>query len=144
MKKFLFSLLAAGVVLVVPVAASAQSVVAGKVTHNGTPVNGANVTAVCNTNSKDAYTNQNGDYAVEFAVNECPDGETATVVASKNGMGGTGNGQVDGVTATLNIAIVNVAVPEFGVIAGIVGSIGAAGAFLVIRRRQSTQVGQEI
>lgn len=144
MKKFLVSLFAAGAVLLVPAVASAQSVVAGKVTYNGQPVNGATVTAVCNTHSRDAHTNKQGDYAIQFTVDECPDGHTATVVASKDGMGGTGSGEIDGVSATLNIAIVNIAVPEFGVIAGIVGSIGAVGAFLVIRRRQSAKVGQEI
>lgn len=144
MKKILVSLAVAGGILIAPVAASAQSVVAGKVTYNGQPVNGANVTAVCNSFSKDAHTNQQGDYALEFTVDECPDGQTATVVASKDGMGGSGSGQIDGVSATLNIAIVNIAVPEFGVIAGIVGSIGAVGAFLVIRNRQSAKVGQEI
>lgn len=144
MKKFLVSLLAAGAVMLVPVTASAQSVVAGKVTYNGEPVNGANVTAVCKSFSKDAHTNKQGDYAIEFTVDECPDGETATVVASKDGMGGSGSGEIDGVTSTLNIAIVNIAVPEFGVIAGMVGAVGAVGAFLVIRRRQSAKVGQEI
>lgn len=134
--KVLFASLSALVVVAIPASVAAQSLVAGKVTHNGTPVAGASITAVCNTHSKSGITNVNGDYAVTYGNGECPDGITATVVASKAGMGGTNSGKMGMITQGLNIAIVNVVIPEFGIVTGAAGVAAAGGLFFVMRRRQ--------
>jgi hypothetical protein len=120
-----------------------MTIVAGKVTHNNQAVSGANITVVCNTHSQNTTTNSNGDYGVTYDPADCPDGKVATVVASKNGMGGTNSGTVGATGAiNLNIAIVNVSIPEFGVITGFAGMAAAGGLFIYTRRRQGAKIEQ--
>jgi len=145
MKKLFLLLVGLGLFAVAsPTSALTPSftVVAGKVTNNGQAVNSADVTVVCNTHSQNAVTNAQGDYGVTYDPADCPNGKIATVVASKTGMGGTNSGKVDGVSTNLNIAIVNVSIPEFGVIAGFASVAMAGGLFIFMRRRQAVKVEQ--
>ena len=109
--------------------------VSGVIMNNGAPVKGAHVTVVCNNYARSTKTNNAGQYSVTFGKGQCPVGDTVTVVASKGGKGGVNSGKVTTGTVKLNVAIVNVALPELGLATG-VGSLFAAGAgFLVVRRK---------
>jgi hypothetical protein len=111
--------------------------VSGEVTHNGSPVDGANVTVTCDSVTGNDTTDSDGGYLVTFAKADCPNGSTATSAASKGGLNGNNSGPVNKLSSKLNIAIVDVSVvPEFGLI-GLTGAalIGGAG-FMVMRRRQ--------
>jgi hypothetical protein len=140
MKKFLLAafLLAAGVFVNAPTTSAMsmpQTDITGVVTNNGQPVSGARVTVVCNSFNKQDQTDETGTYLVTFEAKQCPAGEKATVVASKKNMGGTNSGTVDKITNKLNIAIVNVSVPEYGLITGIGATLIGAGVFLTARRQ---------
>lgn len=139
-KKFLLSFAAAlGVALIIPAATFATSPktdITGVVTNNGNPVAGAKVVVVCNSNSRKDTTDATGTYLVQFPASQCPAGTHFTVVATKGKKGGTNTGTVNQTTNKLNVNIVNVSLPEFGLIAGAGASLIGAGAFLAIRRRQ--------
>lgn len=143
MKKVLAFLASIGVVTVLAPAAAfaapAQTIVTGTVTNNGHTVKGAKVTVVCNNHSRTTKTDKNGGYSVSFPKAQCPDGAKATVVATKNKMGGVSSGNVNSVTTKLNVAIVNVALPEFGVITGVGAMTVGAGLFMVMRRKQAVE-----
>jgi hypothetical protein len=141
MKKLLLTILAAvGIAVMIPAAsfaASTQTDVTGTVTNNGQVVSGASVTVVCNNHSKTTTSDSTGAYLVTFSGKNCPDKSQATVVAHKAGKGGVSNGTVNPYgSLDLNVAIINVALPEFGIVTGIGAAVVGAGAFLVIRRRQ--------
>lgn len=120
-------------------AAPAQTIVTGTVTNNGHAVKHAKVTVVCNNHSRTTTSDKNGGYSVSFPKNQCPDGAKATVVATKNKMGGVSSGNVNSVTTKLNVAIVNVALPEFGVVTGVGAMAAGAGLFMVMRRKQAVE-----
>jgi hypothetical protein len=141
MKKLFLTILATlSVALLIPAAtfaASATTDVTGTVTNNGNVVSGAKVTVVCDNNSKKTSTDSSGAYLVTFKAANCPDSSKATVVATKGGKGGVSTGTVSKMgSADLNVAIVNVALPEFGIITGIGAAVIGGGAFFLIRRRQ--------
>jgi hypothetical protein len=141
----LLSVLASiGIVLLIPASSFASSSVTdvtGTVTSNGSPVKGATVTVVCDSNQKTTTTASNGSYRVQYSYKKCTDGSKATVMATKGSKGGTNSGIVnqDG-SAALNVAIVNVSlVPEFGIVTGVSAAILGGATFLVIRRRELGQ-----
>jgi hypothetical protein len=111
----------------------------GIVTNNGKPVKNAKVTIVCNGHAKSTTTTKTGAYSVKFKAGQCAVGSKVTVVATKKGSGGVGSGIVSAGTVKLNVSIVNVALPEFGLITGFAGAAAAIAAFFVIRRRQVEQ-----
>lgn len=118
-------------------AAPAVTDVSGVVTHNGSPVSGASVTVTCNGNSDSNITDGTGTYLVAFAASDCPNGQTATVIATKGPLTGNNSGPVNGITNKLNIAVVDVAVvPEYGIIGLTGAAVIGGGAFMVMRRRQ--------
>jgi hypothetical protein len=135
------SLFVASVITMValPVAAFAAPTttdVNGQITNNGHGVKGAKVVVVCGGHSAKTTSGAGGGYEVTFTAKQCPDGKLATVVATKNGLGGTSSSTVKNFDATDNVAIVNVNLPEFGFVAGIGAAVIGAGAFLAVRRRQ--------
>jgi len=143
-KKFSLALIAMAAALLVPVAsfAAALTVINGQVTNNGHGVSGAKVTIICDNNAKHTTTDPNGFYTVTFSAAKCPNGATAYGTATKGKKGGDSQAKVkpffEGDTS-LNIGVVNIALPEFGAIAGALALVGAAGAFLVTRRRELGQ-----
>jgi hypothetical protein len=140
MKRLISMILSAGVLAIVlpatALAAPATTDVSGVVTDNGKPVAGAHVTVVCDNNAKHTTTDGSGSYLVTYPIAKCANNTKATAVATKGGLGGVNSGNVNQINTKLNIAIVNVSLPEFGVIAGFAAAIIGGGAFLVIRRRQ--------
>ncbi len=142
MKKRLLSLFLIGAFFVasfVPLgsvsALPPQTDVTGVITHSGNPVAAADVTVTCGTTVKTDTTDANGSYLVTFASVECPFGSTVKVVAKKGGYSGSNSGTVHGVTTKLNIAIVNVSIPEYGWIGGILAAGTGIGAIAFTRRR---------
>jgi len=140
MKKILLSLvLSLGLLLAVPLSVSAHRAVTditGTVTNNGQVVRSAKVTVVCNGHTKHDKTNQSGVYLVQFKLLDCPDGATVVVNATDHSNSGSASGTVHSETTKLNIAVVNVSVPELGWFAGIAAAVMGGAAFLIIRRRQ--------
>jgi len=140
MKKLLLSIVGTLALVLIPMAsASALDAVAGYVSQGSAAVGGATVTATCNTATGGATTGTNGDYKLTLSPSGvCTPTDTVTVSASK----GTASGQTSQPYGTgtlaegVNIALVNVSIPEFGVIAGVSAAILGGGAFMVIRRRQ--------
>ena len=141
--KFIIAIAALGLVLLMP-ASLARAVdqspgatdISGVVTNNGNPVNNANVTATCNTIKESNTTDYTGTYIVIFTSSECYSGLTVNVTASSGNLNGSNSGTVDGLTARLNVAVVNVSfVPELGTVTGIAAVTLGGGAFLVIRRQ---------
>ena len=143
MKKKLVGLLFAMALLVtaIPVTASAappQTDVTGVVTKNGVPVAGAIVTAKCMGNTEvDAATDSFGSYLVVFPIADCPFGSTVVVGAKKGSETGQNSGTAQGLTTKLNVAIVNVSIPEYGLIGGLLAAAAGVGAIAFTRRRFS-------
>jgi hypothetical protein len=128
-------------VAVTPATASAatdalaqKTTVTGFITNNGKAVKNAGVTVICNNNALYATTDKTGLYSVTFKKGKCPVGATANVTAAKNKLGGVSQTKVIAGTAKLNVAIVNVAVPEFGLITGVTAAVLGGGALLYARR----------
>ena len=141
LKKFLLSFVATfSIALLIPAssfALSAKTDITGVVTTSGhTVVSGAKVVVVCNGKSRKDTTNASGSYLVQFPAKLCPSGDKATVVATKGSEGGTNNAIITSATTKLNVNIINVSIPEFGLIAGIGATLIGGLAFFVIRRRQ--------
>jgi hypothetical protein len=145
MKKLLVAAATLAAAVMLPMAAMAaeggNTIVDGTVTNSGSPVNGANVTVTCNGHTQTATTNSLGAYLVVFSAADCPVAATANVSAAKSGAGSGSNSGPVGPTdsAAINVGIVNVAIPEFGIVAGLLALLGAAGAFVVTRRHHLHQ-----
>ena len=141
-KKLIMAFLATiGIAIAMPIAAMAapaQTDVTGTVTNSGHPVAGAHVTVTCNGHSRNTITDSKGAYLVIFSQLQCPTGKTATASATKKHVGsGSNTGSVNSAgNDKLNIAIINIALPEFALLTGIGAAIAGGGAFLAIRRRE--------
>lgn len=117
-------------------AAPPQTDVTGVVTKNGVPVAGAMVTAKCMGFTEiDATTDAAGSYLVIFTTAQCPFGSTVNVVAKKGPDSGSASGTAAGITTKLNVAIVNVSIPEMGLIGGVLALGAGVGAIAFTRRR---------
>lgn len=141
MKKKLLSALMSGFALAVLVPAStfalaSKTDVTGVVTNNGHPVSGAHVTVICDNNVKKTTTDGSGTYLVQYKIAKCPKGATVHVTATKSKEGGNNTGISNPVTTKLNVALVNVSLPEFGLITAGIATLIAGAAFVVVRRRQ--------
>lgn len=101
----------------------------------------ATVTVNCNGISKNTVTGVQGRYIAVFTSNTCKAGSPVTVTAVKDGVSGSGSSTVqlrrDGLFLDLNISMLNLnmSVPEFGLIPGILAAITSAGAYIGIKRR---------
>jgi hypothetical protein len=115
-------------------AATAQTDISGTVTDNGSPVKGADVTLTCNGLTRHTTTGGKGAYLFVMQKANCPAGSNVTVSATKSSMGGSNSGTVNSESNKLNVAIVNVSLPELGAFAAAGAAILGGGAFLVIRR----------
>ena len=109
-----------------------------------TPVANASVVVSCYHNSDVNVQNTNslsdGSYAVMYiggGTNACDDGDTVIVNATKEGLGsGSNSGVVHGDMAdNLDIAIINVVIPEFSLVTMIFSLTAGVVVFFVIRRR---------
>ncbi len=111
-----------------------KTVVSGTITFNGSPVYHAKVVVTCDTKTQTTLTNHAGKYYV--TMEHCGDGNTITVVATKNGETGTATGVSSEGKCNVDVAVINVSmVPEVGIFTGTIAAMTGAGAFLVVRKR---------
>jgi hypothetical protein len=113
-----------------------QSDVTGVITENHTAVAGATVTVLCNGHTEVDTTDAFGSYLVTFLAADCPFGATVKVTATKDNKSGVASGTIQGITTKLNLAIVNVSIPEYGLIGGILAGGAGVGMIAFARRRQ--------
>lgn len=146
MKKMLLGVLVAGAILVGAVgptqtagAIPPQTDVTGVITDQGVTVEGASVEVKCGATTKTDTTDMHGSYLVTFTFAECPPGSTVTVKATKGTKSGTNTGTVIGVTTKLNIGLVNVDIPEYGLFGALVATGAGVGAIVFVRRRFAQQ-----
>ena len=100
------------------------------------PVAGASVSVDCRGNILTKTTKADGSYSVRYGNEdscECALGDNATVTAAKGSASGSNEGIVND-WDPIYVAIVNVSIPEFGVIAAAVAMIGAIGGIVMFRR----------
>jgi hypothetical protein len=90
---------------------------------------------ICKGNTLTDKTSKSGAYLVQFSKRECPTSAKITVTATANGEQGQTTGKATSESNELNLAILNVDVPEMGIITAIAALGLGAGATLVIRRR---------
>ena len=140
MKKLLVSITTTLGLLLIPMAsasaAPAYTDVSGVINFNGTHVGkGVDVTVQCNGNTLHDKTNKSGTYLVQFTKKQCPKNATVTVIATYNGITGSSTGKATKETNELNVAIVNVALPEVGMVTGVGATLLGGGALYTIRRR---------
>jgi hypothetical protein len=140
MKKVVLGLLVAvfasvGITSTSVSAAPPQTSITGVVTEAQVAVPGASVTVLCSGHTETDTTNAQGAYLVNYPSADCPFGSTVKVTAQKDGKSGVASGTVEGKTTKLNLAIVNVEIPEYGLIGALMaGGMGAG--FIAYRRRQ--------
>jgi len=121
-------------------AAPAETDVTGVVTENQVAVAGAMVTVQCNGKTEiDAMTDAFGSYLVHFTTADCPFGSTVKVTAKKGGKSGVSSGTVQGITTKLNLAIVNVSIPEYGLVGTLMAGGAGVGLIAYMRRRQQLE-----
>jgi len=113
-----------------------QSDVTGVITENQVAVAGATVTVLCNGHTEVDTTDAQGAYLVTYPSTDCPFGTTVKVTAKKGSKSGIASGTVQGITTKLNLAIVNVSIPEYGLIGGILAGTTGIGMIALMRRRQ--------
>ena len=127
-------------VLLVPastLASSSLTDVSGVINFNGVHVGkGVKVTVSCNGHTVTGKTDKSGTYLVQFKKSQCKTKDTITVTATVNGITATSTAKADKETCRLNVAIINVSVPEYGLIGLTGAAITGSGAFFLIRRRQ--------
>jgi hypothetical protein len=148
MKKKVMGMLMAAVLVVAGVGGTVvhalppETDVTGIVTDGGNPVDGATVTVRCGATTKTDTTNSSGTYLVSFTAAQCPPGSMVMVTAQKGAKSGSEQGKIIGITTKLNIGLVNVSIPEYGLIGSILALGLGAGVVVYNRRRfeQSTSL----
>jgi hypothetical protein len=143
MKKVLLSIVGTLALVLVPMAsASALEAVSGHVSQAKTDVSGASVSATCKSATGSGTTGANGDYAFTLSPSGvCTSTDLITVTAQK----GAASGQTTQPYGNLNlgeginIALVNVSIPEFGAIAGVSAAVLGGAAFMIVRRKHLNQ-----
>jgi len=113
-----------------------QTDVTGVITESQAAVAGASVTILCNGHPRSDTTDAFGSYLAVFPIGHCPLGQTVKVTAEKNGKSGVTSGTVQGITTKLNLAIVNVSIPEYGTIGALIAGGAGIGMIAYTRRRQ--------
>lgn len=97
----------------------------------------AHVTVQCNGEEATADTNSEGDYYVCFNAAECTYGDALYAEATKADVG-SGYNDTETMCAEnvcfIPIGLVDITIPEFGLIAGAVALVGALGIFLYRRK----------
>jgi len=104
--------------------------------QEGNEVSGASVDIACNEMSDTVESDADGIYSVLYDSEDCDAGDTVYVNAEKSGVGsGSNSGEVCGTdTCPFNVALIDVTIPEFTVIAAGIALIGALG--IVLYKRQ--------
>jgi hypothetical protein len=95
----------------------------------------ANVMVTCDTQTGYATTDANGAYYMCFDADVCGYNDELYAEASTETASGSNTGEMcDEKECFMPIGIVNITIPEFGVIAGGIALIGALGIFMYRRK----------
>lgn len=119
---------------------AAPALVTGYVTYqNGTGVDAASVEITCEHNgintTLSTSTYEDGSYYQEFEDTECSYNDMVWVNAEKSGNSGSNDGQTcERTDCFIPVALIDVTVPEFGIVAAGVAMIGALGIFVLKRK----------
>jgi hypothetical protein len=144
-RKLIIALVSALALAVLPLAsASAHGyyrptpvTVYGTITKNGHPVNSSWVTVNCQGDYGWGKTNRRGQYDVTISGWQCKPGSHVVVTAGKNNESGMSRGIINRChRLDLNVALVSVALPEFGLLTGIGAMVLGASIALLIRQRK--------
>lgn len=139
MKKIMLLMVVMAVLMVSSVSAIIPTYVTGTVfwADGVTPVDGASVEVDCNGFIRNDVSDVQGNYDVQYTALECASGDSVYVTASKGDAEGTNSETVmcDSQECPFNIALVDVQIPEFGVVAAGIALVGAVAGFAVLRRR---------
>lgn len=127
---FVLALFLVGFVAATPLFdAATPSVVTGTIydkAHN--TVADANVSITCNSIVKTTTSLSDGSYSVEFLANDCGFNTPVIAHAQKDGAEGTAtNSTCDGKECFIPVAIVDVTIPEFGLLGAMVIVIAGLG-----------------
>jgi hypothetical protein len=133
-------LLFAGYVSAAPALPAVPALVTGYVMYqNGTGVDGATVDITCQHNDVNTTlstsTYEDGSYYQEFSDTQCSYNDMVWVNAEKSGNSGSNDGQTcERNDCFIPVALIDVTIPEFGIIASMVAMIGALGIFVLKRK----------
>jgi len=116
-----------------------QTDITGVVTENQMAVPGASVTTLCNGNTRTDTTNAQGTYLTIYPKTQCDFGDTVKVTAVKSGKSGVNSGTVQGFTTKLNVAIINVSIPEFGLLGAVMAGGAGMGTIAYMHRRRKQE-----
>lgn len=140
---FTFFVGAKGIVYAQPILA--QTWVSGTIKDsNGNPVAGGgagdNVTVTCNGNVHVVPFDTTGSYATSYEQTVCKVGDPASAsVAIAEGSGSnTGtvqNSAVNGPIVDLDVVVLDITVPEFGLIGGALTGVGSIAGYLYLKTR---------
>jgi hypothetical protein len=155
MKKLIILGILAVVIILMTFSVTAETVptlVAGVIyeADHTTPISGALVEATCDSVTlSQADSNADGSYSIDFSGTACSKGDTVYVTATADGgASGSNEGEVieysfnfvcpdeECLLTKIDVAVVNVSIPEFGILAGSACIIGALAGFLVLRRKE--------
>ncbi len=138
MRVTLASLLTTFVAVFIMVAGATAATVHPKgtvVDSSNNPVEGASVTITCNSTVLNVTTNADGEYSSTFANGLCDPADTVFVQVEFNGETGSTSSPAGTGNLPLPLIVLSaVAVPEFGLITGIVAAGGSALAYLKMRK----------
>jgi len=129
-------------------AVSATTVVMGTVYNQdfSAKIGDASITVACSHGNDINYQyatsassgDQIGDYLVyfpEIGEGACDGGDSVTVTAEKgDSVGSETESVVDDAILDLDVAVINVSVPEFGLIIGVLTVLSAVGVFFFVRK----------
>jgi hypothetical protein len=115
-----------------------QTDVTGVITknHSTVAVAGATVTGDCNGHMMSDTTDAHGSYLLVYPTTMCAFGDTIHVTATDGSLSGANSGTIQGITTKLNLAVVNVDIPEYGLIGAIAAGSAGIGLVAFTRRRQ--------
>lgn len=100
------------------------------------------VTVTCNGVVKTGDIGSNGGYTVTFRSNQCKEGDSVTTSAVTESGSGSNTTRVygddeEGPCGDTDVTVLDVSVPEFGLIGGIFTALASVGGYLKLRKRQN-------
>jgi|GEM_PF-6843816 hypothetical protein len=119
------------------VSSGAINKISGVVTNDGKTVVGAQVTVVCNGNTKNTTSGKGGAYSVRYTITQCPDQAIAHVTATDNGYSGSnsGEGEVNENNLKLTEKLNTQAVPVLGLVTGATAVVLGSAGYAIMQRR---------